>query len=259
MPEYTTEGIERLGDKAFRELVTEHLHPETGDPEMWEALLARPLIKRTRALLAEMRNQVEATLRKRERESTEYQLECLNNRASGRTDWVAHKAEYQDWRKKAVGFKRLVERRQVQAKAAAFSRGQEQHNREQEAGARRSAAHVERMTEQRQLYLEIIRLLSIGIQQHQAMTAVAGRSPEQHDYDLWRALDNITIPMGPDEIYTALRKVLETFWFQTTAATANAGVRRQMERLMRQAPAGRSPSYEGAPKARHVGSTNPLA
>jgi hypothetical protein len=247
--------VANLSDREFRDYVGANLHPNDGD-EAWPVLLSAELIERTFETLKDMRDQASRTLNQRAAERDEYQLECLRRGPAGRQDWVTYRVEYDIWRRKIANFNRMV-----LARLSETSNAKKKLNSQMAAVAKRDrvAAHAQQMTEERDYLRGVVRDLAKAVHQHQAATAVSGRDAEQHDYDLWHALDTLTVPMGKEREPAKIRNVLRTHWFDTMHSPSGEAGRKHTERLMQQAPAGRSPSFEGIPKARFVEGRKPLA
>jgi hypothetical protein len=230
-------SISQLDDPAFRELITTNIHTADDTKAIWEQLMAREVADRTIEILRDLRIQTEASMSRKRRELDEFQADCLLRGKRGRQDWLAEKRQFDDWKRRANNFRRMVEGRQIQVRTR-MKFGYEERARADQ-GARDALAK-----------------LCLQIQRHQAACASSGRRAEQADYELWALLDELTIPLTEGGA-VSLEYMLRTYWMQT-ARDKNAG-RRAKERLMKQAPAGRSATFEGAPKARHLGSGKPLA
>lgn len=249
MAELDAAELSSVSDQALKELVRKHLHPLRGDPEVWEALFAPDAIERTYEILTGMLDSAESAARKRNVELQAVRIACLDRGRQGTTEWLHADALHQQWKSKNGGFTQLVQRRLSELRKA---RGRNRHAGKEE----RAVAHA--IVMERDRYRTIIRDLTRAIHLHQARTAAGSRSAEQYDYDLWRLLDGIEMPVGPGSTAT-LRDVLRTYWFDTSPATVADGERGRAERLMQQAPGGRSAHFEGVPKARRVNEPRNLA
>ena len=230
-------SISKLDDPAFRELITTNIHTADETKAIWEQLTAREVADRTSETLRDLRIQTEASMSRKRRELSELQAACLLRGSRGKHDWFAAKREFDDWKRRANNFRRMVEARQIQVRNR-MKFGYEERARVDQ-GARDALAK-----------------LCLQIQRHQAACAVSGRRAEQADYELWALLEELTIPLTEGGS-ASLEYMLRTYWIPT-ARDKNAG-RRGNERLMKQAPAGRSAAFEGHPKARNVGSDKTLA
>lgn len=260
MPKFSSEEIQALDDNAFRDLITEHMHPADGDPEAWDVLFSRELMSRTMEVLQSMLGQVTGSLTRKKAEAERFHLDTYQH--GTKQDWFAYKTEYTEWRSRATAFQRMVQRRLGDAKNARRIWGQQRQTLQDQRIAQRGPDYKDRIDRARARGDEahaVLQQVALKIREHQALTAVSGRTPEQHDYDLWRLLDELTLTVGRNGEKASVRRVMETYWLDTSPATISEGQHGQAERLMRQAPAGRSPRYEGIPKARHVGESERLA
>jgi hypothetical protein len=230
-------SITKLDDPAFRELITTNIHSADETKPVWEQLMTREVADRTIETLKDLRLQTEASMSRKRRELADTQAECLLRGHRGRQDWLAAKRDFEDWKRRANNFRRMVEARQVQVRNK-MKFGYEERARVDQ-GARDALAK-----------------LCLQIQRHQAACATSGRRAEQADYDLWALLEELTIPLTEGGS-ASLEYMLRTYWIPT-ARDKNAG-RRDKERLMKKAPAGRSATFEGHPKARNIGSDKTLA
>lgn len=230
-------SISQLDDPAFREFITTNIHTADDTKAVWEQLADRRVADRTIETLRDLRLQTEGSMSRKRRELAEFQAECLLRGRRGRQDWLAAKREFEDWKRRANNFRRMVEARQIQVRTR-MKFGYEERARVDQ-GARDALAK-----------------LCLQIQRHQAACAVSGRRAEQADYELWALLEELTIPLTEGGA-ASLEYMLRTYW-TPTSRDKNAG-RRTNERLMKQAPAGRAATFEGHPKARNIGSDKTLA
>lgn len=223
--------IAALDDEAFRGLVTQHIHPVHGNAQLWDALTTPQLIERTRDLISLMRRQVQQSVSRRESEAGDYQIQCLERGVAGRADWLKHRAELRKWKVKAAGFRQALEQRAIFVKS------------------RRKVNTVSRVSDDLNHHYRVVQALALAIRDHQAANAVTG-SGEQHDHELWRLLDELTLPVGADRQRTTLRNMLRTYWLEAWSLQRKEAERADAERLMRSAPGGRGPTYHGIAKVR---------
>ncbi|MFE1230605.1 hypothetical protein [Streptomyces sp. NPDC058745] len=106
---------------------------------------------------------------------------------------------------------------------------------------------------------DTLRRLALAVQRHQALHARAGGIAEQADYELWRVLDTLTVPLGHDQEQVPLRTMLDIYWTEFTPVTDKDLETERAEKTMRSAPAGQSGQYVGVPQARHVHNGKGLA
>lgn len=236
-----TSLILNLSDDDFRELVTQQLHKRSADPEAWEALTSPNVVTRTHETLAALHRDVSGVMRTRKAEREMFRSECFARGEAGRQEWYSSLKDYEDWRRRAGNFASLVQDRlssvrkiQKDINWAANNMSRESHRR-------------------------ALRRLALAVEKHQAAHARAGGIAEQADYELWNALQGISIPIGDQGEMVSLRDMLDVYWREVTPVSAVAEARAGMEGVMRSAPAGRSGRFEGVPKARAVGSDRKLA
>lgn len=258
--EYNITKVAALSDERFREFVEKHLNPHTGDPAAWDALYSRDLMPRTTGVLQDMWEKVTTTLGVKKVEADAFHLESVER--GTKQDWFAYRLEYTEWRRRAVAFQLMVQRRLAGAKEARRAWGKAQQARQEQRIAERGPDYKDRLARTRAAKEECettLRLLALKIREHQALATLSGRMPEQHDYDLWRLLDEIMLTVGKNGELAPMRKVMEAYWLDTSEATVAEGQRGQAERMMKQAPAGKSPRYEGIAKVRRIDEPKRLA
>ena len=234
------QDIEPLDDAAFRELVTDHLHSRKGDPQVWGLLTGPRLVQRTCGTLAAIHRQVTGTMLTKKTAREEFRQECFARGEAGKRDWFASLAEYESWRRRAGHFALMVQERLSDAKKALKAANR---------AANDTAGHTHRM---------VLRQLAIAVQDHQAAHARAGGVAEQCDYELWRLLDKLTVPIGPRSEQMTLRTMLDIYWRDVEPVDEAREETAHMDDVMRAAPAGRSARYEGVPSARYVGNDKKL-
>ncbi|MEU9113774.1 hypothetical protein AB0D04_18825 [Streptomyces sp. NPDC048483] len=230
-----------LTDDTYERLVLDNAHPPARDQEVWELLLSRPLIDRTRETLSGLVQRNVSALRKRKAEREAFQAECFARGPAGKKEWFDTRNEYEEWRHRAANFARTV-----QNALADVNRAKRDLNR----SANNSVAQEHR---------ECLRKLALAVQRHQAAHARAGGIAEQSDYELWRALEQISVPIGASGEPTTLRTMLDIYWTDVASVDETEEQRAGSERVMRAAPAGQSGRFSGVPKARHVDNGKRLA
>jgi len=248
MAQYDQVKLLSLDAEFLAALIRQHLHVQDGDPDLWKLLASEAIRGRTAAALKGILRDVREEIKKKAMEHQALRIRLLKQGGYGRRAWDKADAEHQAWKTRRGEFLIAVEHRLGSIKDP------DEGTREQMLArrARRLSANEAR-------YRDAVQALAVRIHQHQALTARSSREPEQHDYDLWRLLDELTVPLGDDNAPVPLRRMLRAYWFETTPATVREGETRTAERMMRQAPAGRSQRYGGTPKARHIGNPGSLA
>lgn len=230
-----------LDDGAYEVIAKDNAHPPARDPETWAALVHSMNINRTREAYTTMLARTAATMKYRKTERDVFHQECLTRGEAGRREWFATRAEYENWRRRAGNFHQTM-----QKALADVGRAQKTIN--------RSANH-----QVAQDHRERLRELSLAISRHQAEHARSGGIAEQCDYELWRLLDQITVPIGPANEPTTLRTMLDIYWTDVEPVTAQRAAEDRAEAMMREAPGGQSARFSGVPRARHVDNGKRLA
>ncbi|GGV66205.1 hypothetical protein GCM10010277_73900 [Streptomyces longisporoflavus] len=231
MDEHT---ISRLDDKEYEQLVLKNAHPPVRDPDVWAALTAPENLERTRNLVDAVAQRTGNALRTRKAERDQFHQQCLARGAAGKKEWFDTRADFEDWKRRAGNFHQCM----LKAKSE-LNKVQKDVNRE----AGHQLAQDQRDT---------LRRLALAVNKHQAVHAKTGGIAEQADYELWQALDRLTVPVGPEQQHVSLRTMLDIYWSDVTPVNEDAERLARGERTMRAAPAGQSTAYAGVPKARHV-------
>ncbi|GAB3365958.1 hypothetical protein GCM10027360_33000 [Amycolatopsis echigonensis] len=171
-------------DDQLEELVLANLGPDaTG---LWQALLLPPLLDRVRTILIATQHRVDNDLRTRRSRR--------NERGSklGFDPTSHYEQRYSQWRVRVTMFKRLVETRLSQTRAAA-------------ADENHKAAALNRR------HRNAVRRLAEAIDRHRR-TLGAEVDPEPADRALWQILEDVTVPLGPQGVPVAVRDMLTTYW-----------------------------------------------
>ena len=232
--------LSSLDDEQYAELVTGNINPRTRDAAVWEALTSPDYLERTRATLTSVNHRAASAMRRRKTEREAFHQECLRRGEAGKQEWFNTRPEYEEWRRKAAFFHQTV--------LTAISELTKLTRDRNRASNRRN--HDESR--------ETLRKLAAAVNRHQAMHAKSGQIAGQEDYGLWQLLDRLTVPCGPNQEPTTLRTMLDFYWTDVDVATEDGENRAAAERVMRQAPAGRSAPFSGVPRARHVGNGKEL-
>lgn len=233
--------LAQLDDQQYEDLVIQNAHPPARDADVWAALTHPDTINRTRNTLVGLAARTGNTLRTRKAERDRFQQECHARGETGKKEWFASRAEYEDWRRRAGNFHQTILRA-----VSELNRAQKTINR----SSNHSIAQDHR---------ETLRKLALAVHQHQAAHAKSGGIADQSDYELWQLLDQLTVPCGPTQEQYTLRMMLDFYWTDVTPISEAEDRRAQAERTMRSAPAGQSSAYAGVPKARHVHNDKKLA
>ncbi|MGI5353855.1 hypothetical protein ACQI4E_00835 [Streptomyces sp. CA-252508] len=233
--------IAHLDDKQYEQLIVSNAHPPVRDPEIWAALTHPDNLARTRELMVHMHQRTGNTLRNRKAERDIFHRECIARGEAGRKAWLDSRAEYESWRRRAANFHQCI-----QQAIGELGKVQRTVNRQQTLQVGEN-------------YREMLRQLACAVHHHQATHAKAGGIADQADYELWRVLDRMTVPVGRDQEQVTLRTMLDIYWTDVTPVDEVQERRAEAERTMRAAPGGKSARYGGVPQARHVHNDKKLA
>jgi hypothetical protein len=161
--------LARLDDGELWELMRHDLHG--AQAELWQALTTPEMVGRVRAILAGRDTDLQAQLIQRQAALEAFREECYQRGPDGKADWFAAKADYNRWRRRAVGMRRALQDRLTVLRVA------------------RQGGHQLRMEAERSHYRRLVRTLAVAIAAHRQASAAAGIDPEPHDRTLWAALD----------------------------------------------------------------------
>lgn len=230
-----------LTDEQYSDLLSGQVHPKFRNPDVWAALTSLEHIERTRAVLVDIHQRTANTLHRKKSERDAFEQECRARGAAGKRAWFETRPAWEDSRRKTAAF-----HQKVQQAISEVSKIQKANN--------RATSHLVSNAGR-----DTLRQLAVAVQRHQAAHARSGEIAGQEDYELWQALDRLTVPCGPEQEPTSLRTMLDFFWADVTPVSGGEAARSAAEKTMRQAPAGRSARFNGMPKARHVGNEKGLA
>lgn len=233
--------IAALSDDDYNKLVNANIHQRERDTAAWRILLSPEFVIRTHDQLNVTYQRVIGALRKRKAGRDVFQSECFKRGDAGKREWFETRPEYEEWRRRAVNFHRAVQDAMAEINKA------------------RKEANILQNDQVSHRHREALRELAVAVRDHQAEHARAGGVAEQPDYELWQALDRVTVPCGPGGRPVSLRSMLDVYWYEVEPETAVGRAQDGAERLMRSAPAGRSSRYGGIPEARHVHNDKTIA
>ncbi|MFE3170091.1 hypothetical protein ACFXPA_04650 [Amycolatopsis sp. NPDC059090] len=171
-------------DEELEKLVLANLGPDAAG--LWEALIVPPLLGRVRNILIATQHRVDTDLRTRRSRRNE-------RRGKLGLDLSSHyEQRYGQWRARVAVFKRLVETRLAQTRAAVADEN-----------------HQASILNDR--HRNVVRRLAQAIDDHRRALGTA-LDPEPADRALWRMLDDVTVPLGPHGVPVPVRDMLDTYW-----------------------------------------------
>ena len=175
-----------LPDNTFHTLVVNNLGRED-QPALWDLLLGPQLARRTHTALGAAFRDVEDQLAERRADIDSYRQECSRRGSAGRREWAAEWGGYQEWRSRVIGYRRLLSRRLTEAKQA--RRNAPEPPRPKPAPPKPTPPNSARKIRQ----LQTVFRLAWVIAQHREATLRQGIVPDDHEVELWRALDVIEV------------------------------------------------------------------
>lgn len=181
-------ALKAMGPEEFAALVSDSISPDT-DPNVWDALTGPLVIGRTRKCLGSLKADVQAQLSFHNAE-----LERLRGGGCGIGDqegeqrYRAAKSERADWRRRAVGFRLLVDKRIALVKSR-MAAGPAQPPSPYGPGFTKAArAHNRAALEK----------LALAVAEHQRQVT-SGDSDGSADEGLWQHLIDVTAITGDGE------------------------------------------------------------
>ena len=185
-PRLTPFVLAAMSADGFRELVENSVGPDA-DPVLWDALTDPAVITRTRKCLGGIHQDLLTQIALRNAGLDEFRAECLARGDAGRRDFFDRKAEEAEWRGRAAGYRRLVERRI----ALVNSRIQQPAHAPYGAGGTKNARKHNR---------QALEKLARAVAEHQRRVT-SGNGSETDDDALWDCLRTITaIAAGGEEL-----------------------------------------------------------
>lgn len=173
-------------DEELRDLISENLNPDRAAPGLWAILTRPPLASRVRGILIAMQMGAEKDIRARRWRRDERRSRLGVDQSSD------YEQDYCQWHARAVAFRRMVQDRITQTRAGASEDNlnkaellQWQHN--------------------------SVRKLVEAIDRHRCALG-ADVHPEPADQTLWKILDDVTVPVGPNQLPVSVRDMVDSYW-----------------------------------------------
>lgn len=167
----------------FRSLVAAHLGREES-PELWGLLLHPYVVARTHEALTAKYRDVEDQLAERRAGMESFRQDCFARGAEGKAEWFTAERDYQEWRRRSLGFRRIVNARLREAKDV-LSKAQPFNVK----GALQNPPNAARKIRQ----LETVFALAWAIHEHREQCIAEDITPEPHDRELWDVLDSAEV------------------------------------------------------------------
>lgn len=178
-----------MSEEDFSELVANNLH--RSQSELWKLLHSPQLVHRTSRALGATYSDVCSQLSERKSELDVFRHECHTSGPDGKSRYFAAYSEYQAWKKRVTGYRRLLSTRIAETKSAAVAA----HN------ARNYNCKPDPNRRKRQV--STVFELGWAIRNHQQASLDAEIKPEAHDIALWDALSTIEIETASGPVTVA--------------------------------------------------------
>ncbi len=188
----------QLDELPFEELVCRLAfgHKRSADARIWNRLLEPDLVVRTAAALYRAHERNASAMQTRSEEWLRYTEERVGVKVDAR-EWAAARQDYEDWCARAGKF------------AATIARAIQDVERAQRKRAREGAA----AGEDPQFYRRQLKAVAEAIFAHRSALEQGDVIAEEHDLQLWSALESVTVPHGPLSEPTSLMSMLtERYW-----------------------------------------------
>jgi hypothetical protein len=176
-------SVPDLSAENFELLIENNLGQEAS-PELWDTLLHPLVVRRTFAFLNDRFRDVEDQLAERRAGIEAIRQQCHEMGPDGKERYFAANGEYQEWRRRAIGYRRVLGARLRETKEALGSARPHKA-----PGAAPNPANPTRRIRQ----LETVFRLAWAIHEHQQQSRAEDIKPEPHDLALWRALEEIEV------------------------------------------------------------------
>lgn len=164
-----------LPNDTFQTLVEKNLGQDA-QPLLWDLLTSRDVVRRTYNALTACYNDVCDQLAQRKAEMAAFQQECFNTGPDGKQTYFAAIGEHEEWRSRALGYRRLLSARITETK-----------------GLLATAKPTPPNPNKRIRLMETVFNLGWAIREHRDASLDAGVVPEPHDEALWDALERIMV------------------------------------------------------------------
>lgn len=168
-----------LDETAFSEFVRSAISPAP-DTEVWAALTGPKAVRRTLLVLTALNLDVEGQLASRKAGMDDFQAQCWASGASGRSAWFEGKREYDEWRRRALGWRRMVQRQMMFAKRHA-------------AAAAPARVPNPQKAESRKHNHDVLLDLARAVVRHQQRVQNGEDAGPEDDEALWSKLTSLTV------------------------------------------------------------------
>lgn len=184
-----------LPGEDFRALIENNLGEED-QPALWVLLVDPYVVRATYTALTTVYNDVCDQMAIRAAGMDAFKSECHDRGPAGKREYFEALGDYNAWRHRVLGYKRLVSRRIAEVKGL-LPKAQNPPAREKQAPAPpMDAARKVRL-------MSTIFKLGQAIDRHRQASHDADINAEPHDLDLWEALEQIEVQTADARISVA--------------------------------------------------------
>jgi hypothetical protein len=182
-----------LSDENFQILVDNNLGNEA-PTELWDILLHPLVARRTFTFLNNRFRDVEDQLAERRAGMESLQQECFSFGPDGKQAYFAAKGEHEEWRRRALGYRRVLGARLREAKAVLY-RAEHLPVKRTKPNPPNPARKIRQM--------DTVFRLAWAIHEHQQRSHGEDIRPEPHDVALWEALNEIEVETSTGQVTVA--------------------------------------------------------
>ena len=192
----TVEYLQSLNPEVFTRLVRDTAAPYPRDSDggsaeeraaLWELLTSPALIHRVISELKNALRDIDDQLAASRAELDAFQQACFAEGGTGKSRWFKAKSDNDEWRARTLRKKAIVDRRLRMVKAVLESSAPKRHP------APPNPARNKRN-------LDSLFRLAYAVSMHQKSFEESDFLPEDHDLELWDALDKVTVAVADGEM-----------------------------------------------------------
>lgn len=184
----------RMDEVPFENLVVRLAfgHKRGIDAQTWNRLLEADLVVRTVTALRRAHERNQSAMEARREDWVRYAEERVGVKVDAQ-QWQMARREYEEWRQRAAKFDSTIARAIQEVERA-------QRKLVRESGSEQGDS---------QFYRCQLKTVARAIYAHRAALEDGGVIAEDHDLQLWSALDTVTVPNGPLLVPTSLMAMLD--------------------------------------------------
>lgn len=184
----------RMDEMPFENLVVRLAfgHKRGIDAQTWDRLLEADLVVRTVNALHRAHERNQSAMEARREEWVRYTEERVGVKVDAQ-QWQMARREYEEWRQRASKFDSTIAKAVQEVERAQRKLGRNSGNEQGDS----------------QFYRRQLKAVARAIYAHRAALEDGEVIAEDHDLQLWSALDSVTVPNGPLSVPTSLMALLD--------------------------------------------------